>query len=149
MTDATIRRGFQICAAFNILGILAFSRGLTNELLTALDPGVFSAPGIILICVWGLAYLALADRFSVAPRIALVFALEKLVYVVVWVRWLGGHADELGDIWARDWMTGMFFTTYGLADATMAAFFVYVWLGRRSPDAKTGSSSAPVSRRRR
>lgn len=127
----TIRRGFHVAAAFNILGMLLFSRALTNELLGELDPAVFGVPGVVLICIWGLAYLALADSFEAAPRVALVFGIEKLFYVGNWVCWLGSHAGELGGVWARDPMTALFYAGYGLADGAFALFFIYVWARQR------------------
>lgn len=127
MTKDTIVRGFYLAGAFNIIGILTFSRGMTNELMTALDPTLFAVPGMILICVWGLAYLALAGSFAAAPKVSLVFAVEKLVYVVAWVRWMLAHFGELPGIWARDWMTGLFYSSYGLLDAGFGLFFLAVW----------------------
>ncbi|KIG16500.1 hypothetical protein DB30_04413 [Enhygromyxa salina] len=132
MAAQTLRRGFHVAAAFNILGTLLFSRGLTNDLLGELDPGVFGIPGLLLICIWGLAYLALADSFEAAPRVALVFAIEKLFYVGNWICWLTIHGGELGEVWSRDPMTAVFYASYGLGDGAFALFFIYVWT-RRPP----------------
>lgn len=131
MSSETIRRGFHVAGATNIFGMILISRGLTNDLLRELDPALFANPGVILICVWGLAYVALADAFQHAAKVALVFALEKAFYVGAWVLWLIEHGSELGDVWARDWLTGLFFSGYGLVDGAFGLFFLYVWTRHR------------------
>ena len=134
MSSQATRRGFQIAGAVNILGMALFSRALTNEYMAELDPGLFTSAGILLICIWGLAYLALANSYAEAPRVSLVFAIEKAFYALAWARWMLAHAGELPEIFARDWMTGMFFSSYGLVDGAFGLFFAWVWWQHRRPD---------------
>ena len=75
-----IPHGFKLAAAINIFGILLFSKGLTNTYLAELDPQVFSTFGQGCIILWGLAYLAVAERYREVRWLVAVFTVEKLVY---------------------------------------------------------------------
>ena len=84
--------GFIIAGLYNS-GIGIFSKGFSDN-LGAVDP-LFSGAGCVGIQLWGLAYIALAQRYSVAPAVALVFCLEKLFYAQHWLFWLSKHSAEL------------------------------------------------------
>ena len=132
MDAATTTKGLQLAAAVNIFGMSLFTVGLTQPGIPHLYPEVFSKFGIIMIMVWGLAYLAMAKRFTQAPEIIAVFALEKGLYVVTWVLWLATHIGSVGDIFEADPLTGIFFGAYGLIDLSFMVFFAAVWAQHRN-----------------
>lgn len=123
-----IRHGFVVAGAVNILGVLLFSKGLTNAYLSELDPQVFSTFGLKVIIVWGLAYLAVAGCYREAKWVVAVFALEKLLYFAAWVIWMSGHRSELGAIFDASPLTGAFFVIYGPNDLLFGIFFAWVFL---------------------
>ena len=55
-----IKFGFIMAAGMNIGGVLLFSRFFTNPVINELDPVVMSNFGLLMIVIWGLAYLASA-----------------------------------------------------------------------------------------
>ena len=81
--------------------------------------------GLLMIVVWGLAYLGAATVTSGVRWIAGAFALEKLVYVVVWFQWLS--ANSLEDLYAKDVWAGVFFSIYGANDLVFMLFFAWVF----------------------
>ena len=125
MQDDRVRYGFYAAAAFNIVGMTVFSKGLTNTELFAVDAEVFSLPGCVLIMVWGLAYAGQSAAWRVAPAVTAVFALEKLLFAGRWLWWMAAHASELPAITARDPLAGAFYGAYGLGDAAFMVFFAW------------------------
>lgn len=128
------RWGFRVAGLVNVVGVLVFSLAFTNERLSALDPVAFSRFGLVAIILWGLAYLAAAE----APGrpggwLALVFAVEKLVYVASWVAWMRGHAGELPALFSGAPLTAIFYAIYGPLDLLFAAFFASVARRRLRP----------------
>jgi hypothetical protein len=113
----------------NIGGVLLFSRAFTNVAINEADPVVMSNFGLLMIVVWGLAYIAAATITSSIQWLAAAFALEKLVYVVVWVRWLSEHS--LAQLYSTDFMAGAFFSIYGANDFIFMLFFAWVFLRQR------------------
>ncbi|MFN7147390.1 MAG: hypothetical protein ACK4YP_26720 [Myxococcota bacterium] len=127
-----VTRGFQAAAAFNLVGMGVFSKGLTNTVLFETDPEMFSRPGCLLVMVWGLAYLALARTWRASPAVAAVFAVEKLVYVAWWGAWMARHAGDLPAVLERDLLAGVFYAAYGLGDAAFMVFFAWAALRARA-----------------
>lgn len=123
-----ISRGFKLAGAVNILGILLFSKGLTNTYLSELDPQVFSTFGQGCIILWGLAYIAAAGSYREARWIVAVFVVEKLAYVGAWIVWMADHASELPAIFEVSPLTGTFLAIYGGNDLLFALFFAWVFL---------------------
>lgn len=112
--------GFILAGLYNsAIGI--FSYGFGGN-LGAVDP-LFSTQGCIAIQLWGLAYIALKDRYDVVPAMSLVFCLEKLFYGVHWLLWLSAHGDSLTGLMAHDFLTGLFFYIYGAGDFIFMVFF--------------------------
>jgi len=130
VTRNLINKGLIAAALMNIMGVLIFSRALTNSAINNADPVVMSNFGLVMIVVWGLAYLAAASIASSIRWLAGAFALEKLVYVVVWVRWLS--VNSLTDLYAKDVFAGIFYSIYGINDLVFMLFFTYIFLFRRS-----------------
>lgn len=124
--SARVSRGFVAAGLMNVLGVLVFSRAFTNDYLTDLHPGVFSRFGLLVVVLWGLAYLATARVYRAAPAIVLVFAVEKAVYAATWFVWLAGHGGDFGAIWRRDPLTAVFYAIYGPNDLLFGLFFLVV-----------------------
>lgn len=119
--------GFLVAGVlFNILGTLLVSAGFTNRTLTSLDPVVFSNFGLVAIMLWGLAYVAVSKSYHYVPYLVLVFALEKLVYTILWIRWISRFGDQLPGIASQAPMTAMFYRGYGLVDFSFGVFFACV-----------------------
>ena len=119
-------RGFIAAGLANILGVLIFSLGFTNTLLTTLSPVVFSTFGLISIILWGLAYLAVARAYPHVPYLVLVFVIEKLVYVITWVQWLAQSGQTLPGLFTQSPLTAAFFALYGLNDLAFGLFFAVI-----------------------
>jgi hypothetical protein len=130
MNNLMIKRGLIAAAVANISGALIFSRGFTNTAINQADPVVMSNFGLLMIMVWGLAYLSAATIRSNIQWLAAAFAVEKLVYVVVWVKWLS--ENSLTQLYAKDAFAGVFFSIYGLNDFVFMLFFVWVFFTRRT-----------------
>ena len=125
MNQTLIKKGF-ILAAFLNFSVLLFSRGFTNSAINEADPIVMSNFGLLMIVMWGVAYLAAATITSNIKWIAGVFALEKLIYVVIWVKWLLGNSLE--KVYSADLFAGLFYSIYGVNDFLFMIFFAWVFL---------------------
>ena len=64
MKEKYIKNLFYLAGAVNILGTLTLSRFFTNESLVQIDPTIISSSGLILIIVWGLAFLATSNHYQ-------------------------------------------------------------------------------------
>lgn len=124
MNRSLIRNGFIAAGLMNIGGVLLFSRAFTNIAINRADPVVMSNFGLLMIVVWGLAYLGAATITSNIKWLAGAFALEKLVYVVVWVRWLS--ENSLAQLYSEDLFAGAFFSIYGANDIIFMSFFASI-----------------------
>ncbi|MCP4438874.1 MAG: hypothetical protein GY810_08005 [Aureispira sp.] len=125
MNNGLISKGFLAAGAANILGVLLFSKAFTNEVLNQADPVVMSNFGLVMIIVWGLAYIAVAQSYDKVRWLSAVFALEKLVYVVMWVLWMSNN--DIGALYNQDLFAGIFYTIYGINDITFLLFFVWAF----------------------
>ena len=114
-----------------IAGIPLFSLGFTNRYLVELYPSVFSMFGLYTIILWGIAYIVAAPRYERFPGLVLVFALEKLGYGLTWLPWIVRHGEELGTIFERSWLTGIFYVIYGPIDLGFGLFFAWVFIRLR------------------
>ena len=112
----------------NIGGVLLFSRAFTNSAINEADPVVMSNFGLLMIVIWGLAYLGTATITSSIKWITGVFALEKLVYVAVWLRWL--TENNLAHLYSKDFFAGAFFSIYGANDFIFMLFFGWVFFAK-------------------
>ncbi len=124
-----VKKGFIAAGLMNIIGVLLFSRAFTNSAINTADPVVMSNFGLLMIAVWGLAYLGAAAISSNIKWLAGAFALEKLVYVVVWVSWLSNNS--LAQLYVKDTFAGAFFSIYGLNDFVFMLFFAWVFLTKK------------------
>jgi len=130
MSSSLVRNGFIVAALMNIGGVLLFSRAFTNDAINQADPVVMSNFGLLMIVVWGLAYLGAAFIQGNIRWLAAAFAVEKLVYVVAWGLWMANHS--LGAVYEQDLFAGVFYSIYGLNDLAFMLFFGWVFLSQRS-----------------
>ncbi|WP_194435909.1 hypothetical protein [Vibrio fluminensis] len=124
--SSKVKWGFIAAAMMNIGGVLLFSRGLTNQVINQFDPVVMSNFGLLMIMVWGLAYLGASAISSNLTWLAAAFSLEKLVYVVAWLRWIS--SNSLADVYQQDLFAGLFYSIYGLNDFVFMLFFIWVFV---------------------
>ena len=137
---------FVVAGLVNILGMLLVSRGFSNELLAQAQPQVFSPFGQAMICVWGLAYIAVARAWQALPWLCLVFFVEKMAYVGAWVWWWWASAERFAPIFEQDRLTGLFMAGYGPNDLAFALVFLCAFvLARRQHKAgpPVGRMQAP------
>lgn len=128
MNRSLIRNGLIAAGLMNVGGVLLFSRAFTNVAINRADPVVMSNFGLLMILVWGLAYLGAAAVNSSIKWLAGAFAFEKLIYVVVWVRWLSGNS--LTQLYSEDLFAGAFFTIYGANDFIFMLFFASIFFSQ-------------------
>ena len=126
MNKNLLKNGFIAAGLMNIGGVLLFSRAFNNPAINTADPVVMSNFGLLMIVVWGLAYIGAALIDCNIKWLAGAFAVEKLVYVVAWVMWLTNNS--LPQLYAKDAFAGMFFSIYGLNDFVFMLFFAWVFL---------------------
>lgn len=123
MNEKIIRAGFILAGLVNIIGILVVTQGLSRDTLAIADPQVFSTFGILMIMVWGLAYISTARFATMAILLPATFAIEKLAYTLNWVFWMREHADQVAVIRETDLLGGLFLGAYGINDGLFFVFF--------------------------
>lgn len=121
-----IIKGFWLAGAYNVLGMLLFSKFFTNPILAAVDPVVFSQFGQLAIILWGLAYCSVARAYSQVPLLVLVFAVEKLVYSLIWLNWMVHRGHTIPAIAEDSMLSALFFSVYGAGDFAFCVFFAWV-----------------------
>jgi hypothetical protein len=120
-----IKSGLIAAGLMNIGGVLVFSRAFTNSAINSADPVVMSNFGLLMIVVWGLAYMGAAAITSSIKWLAAAFAVEKLVYVAMWLAW--HSSNSLTQLYAKDLFAGVFYSIYGLNDFVFMLFFAWVF----------------------
>lgn len=125
-----IAKGFWLASAYNVLGVLVFSKLFTNTLLSSLDPTVFSWPGLVSILLWGAAYASVAKSYRSVPYLVLVFFVEKMIYAVTWLTWLARNGGTLPSLYSESPLTAVFFSIYGAGDFVFGLFFLWVATAR-------------------
>ncbi|MBA6342260.1 hypothetical protein H4J59_14790 [Colwellia sp. MB02u-10] len=123
--NTIITKGFILAGLMN-LSVLIFSRLFTNTTIAEFDPIVMSNFGLLMILIWGLAYMSVAKNYQQVKWLIGVFALEKLIYAGVWSNWM--LTNNLADVYAQDLMAGVFYSIYGINDGVFFAFFVFVFV---------------------
>ena len=126
MTNTAKRNGLIAAGLMNIGGVLIFSRIFSNTTINNADPIVMSNFGLLMIVVWGLAYLSATTINASIKWLAGVFAVEKLIYFVIWLRWLLN--SDLSSVYSSDLFAGIFYSIYGLNDFIFMLFFVWVFV---------------------
>jgi hypothetical protein len=82
--NTTITKGFITSGLMNA-SVLIFSRLFTNATIPEFDPTVMSNFGLLMILIWGLAYLSVAKKYHEVRWLIGIFAIEKLIYGCVWL----------------------------------------------------------------
>ena len=121
-----VKQGLIAAALMNIGGVVIFSRAFTNVAINQADPVVMSNFGLLMIAVWGIAYLAAAFIGTNIKWLAAAFAIEKAVYVAMWLKWLS--ENSLAQLYSKDLFAGAFFSIYGLNDFVFMLFFTWVFI---------------------
>lgn len=124
MNQKLVKYGFILAALMNF-SVIIFSRGFTNVAINEADPVVMSNFGLLMIVIWGLAYLAVASVTANVKWLVATFALEKLIYGVVWLIWLSNNS--LAEIYSTDIFAGIFYSIYGVNDLLFMLFFSYIF----------------------
>ena len=62
--NKTISKGFVLAGLMNILGVLVNSRFFTNVVIPQTDPVIMSNFGLLMIIIWGLAYIAVSKKYE-------------------------------------------------------------------------------------
>lgn len=127
MKEKYIKNLFYLAGAINILGTITLSRFFTNESLVQIDPSIVSNSGLVLIIVWGFAFIATSNYYHKNKWIVGVFAIEKLTYVFMWCYWYFTKDYTLSSLFELDFMTGFFYATFGLNDLFFLLFFSFVF----------------------
>ena len=127
--EPLIMYGFLFAGAWNVIGLLFFSRFFTNRLLASIDPAVFSWLGQVAIVLWGLAYWSVAKSYQYVPWLLVVFFAEKMIYGCTWLAWLIAKGKTLPKIASESFLTAAFYSIYGAGDLIFGFFFG--WLALR------------------
>ena len=122
--NTIITKGFIIAGLMNS-SVLIFSRLFTNTTIAEFDPIVMSNFGLLMILIWGLAYMSVAKSYQQVKWLIGIFALEKLIYAGIWSNWILNN--NLAEVYAQDLMAGVFYSIYGINDWAFFAFFVLVF----------------------
>ncbi len=125
MSPKLITRLF-LAAGLTNLSVLVFSKFFTNEVLTEYDPVVLSDFGVLMIVLWGLAYMAVARNYAHVKWLVGVFAVEKFVYGYTWTKWITTH--DVSAVYDKDLLAGIFYSIYGIGDMAFGLFFLVVFI---------------------
>ncbi len=125
MTEKFIQNVLIASGLINILAVLTFSKLFTNPVIPETDPVVMSNFGLVMIMVWGLAYIAVSKNYKNVNWVLIVFAIEKLCYVIAWGLWFREH--DLLSVYQKDIFAGIFYSIYGLNDFLFMIFFGLVF----------------------
>lgn len=134
-----ITRGFLLAGAYNIFGILVFSKFLTSPSLSSIDPDTFSRLGQIAIILWGIAYLSVAKSYQHVPLLILTFAIEKLLYSFTWLNWIYEKWATIPAIAEDSLLAAIFYSVYGIGDIASCIFFSWVAASLITSRTKSGA----------
>jgi hypothetical protein len=59
---------------------------------------VFGRLGVIFIMLWGLAYLSICYTYVNVPYLVLLFALEKLTYVLIYIYVVKTKSEKIKEV---------------------------------------------------
>ena len=121
-----LKYGFIGAGLSNIVGVLLFSKFFSNEAMNAANPVVMSNFGLLMIVVWGFAYIAVANSYEATPWLSAVFTIEKLIYTLTWIFWF--QQNDLTLLYTKDLFAGIFYTLYGLNDFLSMLIFGFAFL---------------------
>ena len=122
--DTTITKGFIIGGLMNA-SVLISSRLFTNSTIPKFDPTVMSNFGLLMILIWGLAYISVAKNYHKVKWLVGTFAVEKFIYGCVWTNWILNN--NISEVYKQDKMAGTFYSIYGINDWLFFVFFAFVF----------------------
>ena len=122
--SSRVTKGFIIAGLMNA-SVLIFSRLFTNSTIAEFDPTVMSNFGLVMILLWGLAYMSVAQNYHRVKWLIGVFAIEKFIYGCVWINWMLNN--DIANVYEKDVMAGVFYSIYGINDWIFFAFFLFVF----------------------
>ncbi|MCB7479823.1 hypothetical protein [Christiangramia sediminis] len=125
MKSKTISKGFVIAGLMN-MSVLVFSRFFTNPVIPEFDPMVMSNFGLLMIVIWGLAYISVAKNYQDIKWLVGVFAIEKFIYGYIWINWMSHNS--IADVYDKDLFSGLFYSVYGINDWIFFFFFSFVFI---------------------
>jgi len=128
MKSKTITKGFIIAGLMN-MSVLVFSKFFSNPVISEFDSDVMSNFGLLMIVIWGLAYISVAKNYYNVKWLVAVFVVEKFIYGFVWIRWMLNNS--VLDVFAKDKLAGIFYATYGVNDWLFFIFFLLVYIRLR------------------
>jgi len=121
-----IKYGFYLAGLANIGGVLNATKFFTNDAVMQVDTEVMSQFGLIMIIVWGLAYISVAKSFVKVKWLVLVFAIEKFCYGFYCTNWISNNdMDTISENYPS---ASSFYSTYGINDWIFFVFFSYVFV---------------------
>ena len=123
--NKTITQGFILSGLMN-LTVLIFSRFFTNSIIPEVDPDVMSNFGLLMIALWGLAYMSVAKNYDKVKWLVGVFVVEKFIYGYVWLKWILNN--NIAEVYEKDTMAGIFYSIYGINDWIFFVFFLLVFI---------------------
>jgi hypothetical protein len=125
LKNTHISKGFVFAGLANMTALI-FSRGFSNPVIPEFDPVVMSNFGLVMILVWGLAYISVAKNYHQVKWLVAVFAFEKFIYGLVWINWILNHS--LSAVYEKDLLAGLFYSIYGINDWLFFLFFLVVFI---------------------
>ncbi|MEQ3656685.1 MAG: hypothetical protein ABNH00_12535 [Dokdonia sp.] len=125
MRTNIIKNGFLLAGIMN-MSVLLFSKFFNNPVLAKYDPEVMSNFGLLMILMWGLAYITVARKFASVAWLVGVFAIEKFIYGYHWISWQS--SNSVAQVYREDVLAGIFYGIYGLNDLIFCLFFAYVFV---------------------
>lgn len=125
INNNTISKGFVLAGLTNS-SVLIFSKLFTNPVIAEFDTTVMSNFGLLMILVWGLAYIAVAKNYDQVKWLVAIFAIEKFIYGFIWINWQLNN--PIGEVYEKDLMAGIFYSIYGINDWLFFIFFSFVFI---------------------
>ena len=124
--NTLITKGFIIAGVMNA-SVLLFSKGFNNPIINKHDPVVMSNFGLLMILIWGLAYISVSKNYKQVKWLVAVFAIEKCIYGYMWLQWI--LKNSINKVFEEDTLAGIFYSIYGINDWLFFVFFMYVFIG--------------------
>jgi len=128
MNQKTAGKALCLAGIYNIAGVLFSSLFFTNPLPAKYYPVVFSDLGMIVILLWGLAYLSVSSSYMHTGKLMIVFAVEKFVYSISWILFLTDKGYMLPRIFSESFVTGLMLSIYGVGDIIFGILFFRIWI---------------------
>lgn len=125
LKNKIITTGFIIAGLMNMT-VLIYSRLFTNPIIAEYDPVVMSNFGLLMIVIWGLAYISVAKNYQTVKWLIGVFAIEKFIYGSMWLQWMKNNSVD--EVAAKDKMASMFYSGYGINDWVFFVFFSIIFI---------------------